>query len=220
MLRHTQKIREKYEEIQRKLFYMIPEKWDNLYLYASVIDRFGNLQTGELFFYYIPKGIIRRNPVNVYEIPAKFNIDEDEYMELVNNLYDTIKELREEFHKTDQNLWSNITISIENVRFKIDFNYDNLQTSSYTSYERHIIWRAKYLGIEPSNKKEKEILKRYFSENRIAEQNEEYTAGIYIKNIKNIVDFDTEEDYEEIQNVNYIATKDNKNSKNQILFKN
>ena len=28
MLNHTKKIKEIYEDIQRKLFYMIPEKWD------------------------------------------------------------------------------------------------------------------------------------------------------------------------------------------------
>ena len=214
MLQHTPTIRQKYEEIQRKLFYMIPEKWDKLYLYASIIDRFGNLQTGELFFYYIPKGIIKRNPINVYEIPAKFNIDETEYMKLVNSLYDSIKELREGFKESNQRLWSNLTLSIENIRFRINFNYDNLQNNSYTSYERHIIWRAKYLGIEPTDKKDKEILKRYFSEDRKAEQNEEYTAGIYIKDIQNIVDFNTERN-----NINYITTKENRNNTNQILFK-
>ena len=42
-------------------------------------------------------------------------------------------------------------------------------------------------------------------------------AGIYIKNIKNIVDFNTQGDYDEIQNVNYTTSKSNKS---QILFKN
>lgn len=27
-----------YSEIQKKLFYIIPEKWESIYLYASVID--------------------------------------------------------------------------------------------------------------------------------------------------------------------------------------
>ena len=55
MLKTTKKIKEIYEDIQKKIFYMIPEKWDELYLYASVIERFGSIETGELFFYYIPK---------------------------------------------------------------------------------------------------------------------------------------------------------------------
>ena len=29
MLNHTRKIKEIYEDIQRKLFYMIPEKWED-----------------------------------------------------------------------------------------------------------------------------------------------------------------------------------------------
>lgn len=97
MLKNNKNIRKRYEEIQRKLFYMIPEKWDEVYLYASVVERLGALETGELFFYYIPRGLIRRKPVNVYEIPSKFNIDEEEYMKLVDILYKNIKELREEF---------------------------------------------------------------------------------------------------------------------------
>ena len=27
-----------YAEIQKRLFYIIPEKWESIYLYASVID--------------------------------------------------------------------------------------------------------------------------------------------------------------------------------------
>ena len=59
MLRHTKKIKEKYEDIQKRLFYMIPEKWDKLYLYASVIDQFQKVQTGELFFYIYSKRNIK-----------------------------------------------------------------------------------------------------------------------------------------------------------------
>ena len=49
---------------------MIPEKWDKIYLYASITNQINNLQTGELYFYYYPKGILKKNPVNVYEIPT------------------------------------------------------------------------------------------------------------------------------------------------------
>lgn len=38
MLNHTKKIKEIYEVIQKMIFYMIPEKWDKLYLYSSIID--------------------------------------------------------------------------------------------------------------------------------------------------------------------------------------
>lgn len=219
MLRHTKKIKDKYEDIQKKLFYMIPEKWEKVYLYASVIDQFQNVQTGELFFYYIPKGILKKNPVNVYEIPSKFNIEENEYMNLVEMLYESIKELREEFKDTEQEVWSNLTISIENTKFKIEFNYDKLQGNEYTSYERHIIWRYKYLDQELRylNKEEKNIIKRYLEDTRYFEPKvETYEEGVYIKDIKNIIDFDTES-YETTQNVEYVSSKNNKIGKNQIL---
>ena len=114
MLRTTKNMKDKYEEIQNQLFYMIPEKWEKIFLYASIIDRTGNVQTGELYFYYIPKGLLKKKPVNVYEVPSKFNIDEAEYTKLVDKLYEIIKNLRQDFIETDQELWTNLTISIEN----------------------------------------------------------------------------------------------------------
>ena len=218
MLRHTKKIKERYEDIQKRLFYMIPEKWDKLYLYASVIDQFQKVQTGELFFYYIPRGILKKNPVNVYEIPSKFNIEENDYMNLVDMLYESIKLLREEFRTTGQQLWSNITISIENTKFKIEFNYDKLQGSEYSSYERHIIWRYNNLGIreEQLSKEEYKIIERYLLGEKVVKRRERYETGIYIKNIKNIVDYDTES-YDSEQNIEYVATK-NEKARNQIIM--
>ena len=220
MLENTKNIRKRYEEIQRKIFYMIPEKWDEVYLYASVIERLGSLQTGELFFYYVPRGLIKRKPINVYEIPSKFNIDEEEYMKLVEILYRNIKELREEFKKSNQKVWSNLTIIIKKSKFRVEYNYDNLQNSLYNNYERHIIWRYKYLnqGIECCNKEERNILLRYLNGAKQLSVDEAYEEGIYIKDIKNIVDYQTA-GYESIQNVEYVSSKNEKSTRNQILYK-
>ena len=198
MLNHTKKIKEIYEDIQKKLFYMIPEKWESLYLYSSVIDLGNNEKTGELFFYYIPKGIFRKNPVNVYEIPTKFNIEENQYLQLVEILYNEIKMLREEFKKSETGkLWTSITISIQDMKFKVEYRYDDLLNDIFDSYERHVIWRYKYLGIgiEQVGKKEKEILERYFSMPKQLEKKEEYSMGVYIEqDIKNIIEYNTETD--------------------------
>lgn len=198
MLNHTKKIKEIYEDIQKKLFYMIPEKWESLYLYSSVIDLGNNEKTGELFFYYIPRGIFRKNPVNVYEIPTKFNIEENQYLQLVEILYNEIKMLREEFKKSETGkLWTNITISIQDMKFKVEYRYDDLLNDIFDSYERHVIWRYKYLGIgiEQVGKKEKDILERYFSMPKQLEKKEEYSMGVYIEqDIKNIIEYNTETD--------------------------
>lgn len=198
MLNHTKKIKEIYEDIQKKLFYMIPEKWESLYLYSSVIDLGNNEKTGELFFYYIPKGIFRKNPVNVYEIPTKFNIEENQYLQLVEILYNEIKMLREEFKKSEtRKLWTNITISIQDMKFKVEYRYDDLLNDIFDSYERHVIWRYKYLGIgvEQVGKKEKDILEKYFSMPMQLDKKEEYSMGVYIEqDIKNIIEYNTETD--------------------------
>lgn len=228
MLNHTKKIKNIYEIIQKMIFYMIPEKWDKLYLYSAVIDKQDGTQTGELYFYYIPKGIIRKKPVNVYEIPSKFNVDETEYLKLVKALYEKIKQLREEFRKSEiGNIWSNITIIIENYKFKVEYNYEDLLHSQFNSYERHIIWRYKYLNIKPEqmNKKDKEIIDRFLNGVQILYRKEKYEAGIYIKDIENVVAFNRLiEENQEVQNENNNSQqnqpqKEEKNiRKNQILL--
>ena len=233
MLNHTKKIKEIYEDIQKKLYYMIPEKWDKLFLYSSVIDRPNGEKKGELYFYYIPKGILKKKPVNVYEIPNKFNLDENDYLKLVSILYGKIKTLREEFRKSETGpLWSNITMSIQNMKFKVEYNYEDLEHSDFNSYERHIIWRYEYLeiGEEQVNKKDKEILKRYLLGPKTIRRKETYETGIYIRDIENKIAYNTDEkdsadDYSENYNNNLNETSsENENvnkkpaRKNQLLL--
>ena len=220
MLNHTKKIKDIYEEIQKELFYMIPEKWDKLYLYSCVMDMPKNVKTGELFFYYIPKGVLKKKPVNVYEIPNKFNLDENQYFKLVELLFNKIKQLREEFRKVDTEAWSNITLIIENSRVRVEYDYEDLKKSNFTSYERHIIWRFKYLGIGPEqvSKKDKEILKRFVLGAKTLTRKEIYQFGIYVKDVGNIIDYNTE-DSETDKNVEYIVSKEEvRKNKNQILL--
>ena len=228
MLNHTRKIKGIYEDIQKMLFYLIPEKWDKLFLYSSVIDKPNGEKTGELYFYYIPKGILKKKPVNVYEIPNRFNLDEEEYLKLIKVVFNKIKQLREEFRKTERNeIWSNMTITIQNSKFKVEYNYDDLEDSNFTNYERHIIWRYNYLGIGEAqlNKKDKEILNRYLNGAKTLSRKEVYEAGIYINNIKNIVDYNTEEENEEnkedkenIEHHKQEIKEQNKIRRNQLLL--
>lgn len=196
MLKHTKKIKEMYEDIQRRIFYMIPEKWDRIYLYASIVEKVNNIQTGEMFFYYYPKGILKRNPINVYEVPYIYNIDEEAYNTLTNKLYETIKELRKEFEKEGLKLWSNLTISIANLKFNIEYDYEDLNTSKYTNEERHIIWNYKYLNfpIERLSKKDRKMLENYLIEEKLL--NKEvgtYSEGMYNFKVHNIIEYNREE---------------------------
>ena len=149
-----------YTEIQKKLFYIIPEKWESIYLYASIVDVPNQKPVGEMYFYYLPKGIIKKKFVNSYEIPALFNIDEEQYSKMITNVYNQIKQLRECYIKNGKKAWSNITISIEHMRFKIEFDYSNILDSEYSSYERQLIWRYVYLkeDIDSYKRKDKKVI--------------------------------------------------------------
>ena len=193
MLRTTKNMRDKYEKIQTCLFDLIPEKWEEIYLYASVVDRPGDVQTGEMYFYYLPKGLLKKKPVNVYEVPKKFNINETEYLKIVDVLYQTIKDLRQDFIDTEQDLWTNLTISIANCRFKVEFCYNKISQEEYASYVRHVIWRYNYLHIGGEIKEDRKILEKYLNSDKIEKvKKEEYQTGMYLKNMNNVVGFDRE----------------------------
>lgn len=223
----TPKLKELYGELQKKLFYMIPEKWDKIYLYASVIEGINHLETGEMFFYYFPKGLLRKNPVNVYEVPNKFNIDEREYFCLADELYGTIKKMRNTFARINDKKWSNITISIENYKFKIEFDYEDLKTSPYSSYDRHILWRYQYLktDLNTYQKKERNIILDYLNNKPFMKQEKKdcYIEGIYDVKGHNSIGYDRpKESYQKEETVilESQVTKQNKEKvtqKNQIL---
>ena len=194
MLQNSE-IRKIYSELQKQLFYLIPEKWDRIYLYASVEEKMEGLETGELFFYYFPKGILKKNPVNVYEIPNKFNLNESEYIKLVENLYKEIKKLRDAFKKYNNKIWSNLTIRIEGLKFEIEYNYEKLSNSNYSNLDRHIIWKYNNLKLpqEAFSKNEQKIIKKYINETiYFSPDIEIYTESIYKNPVKKILDYNRE----------------------------
>jgi len=193
---NTAKLRTLYSKIQNQLFNLIPEKWDRIYLYASMSENRNHLETGEMFFYYFPKGLLKKNPINVYEVPNKFNVDESAYMELVDKLYQTIKLLKVEFERAEERIWTNLTISIENLKFHVEYDYEDLASSRYSSYDRHIIWKYKYLDapIERLQKRDREMLERYLLEESFQDKDtKEYSEGVYKNNIHNVIDYNKEE---------------------------
>ncbi len=146
-----------YIDIQKQLFYMIPEKWVKIALYATVDKN----MSGELFFYYIPKSITKEEPVNCYEIPKLFDIKENEYLDLLSGIYNQIKILKNIYLKEYNKNWTNITILIDDEACKIMYSYEDLNTYPFNSYERHLIWRRELLGCNPVLKQDKKIIERY-----------------------------------------------------------
>jgi len=226
MLRTTKNMKEKYEKIQSLLFSLIPEKWDSIYLFASVgVPIYGQInetmqndsgenEKGEMFFYYLPKGLLKKRPVNVYEVPQRFNISEEQYLKIVEDLYKCVKSLKQDFIETEQDIWTNLTISIANFKFKIEYRYDELPKTEREIYERNIIWRYKYLKIGGETREEHRILDNYYT-NLKPIKKETYETGIYIKTDNNKVTFDKDMEFViyEKDDIADLAKKKNKISK-------
>lgn len=202
-----------HEAVQKKIFVMLPEKWDRLYLYASVIDHFNKIQNGEMFFFYYPKGVLKKRPVNVYEVPAKFNIDEKQYFRLADELYESIKELRQECIANNEKAWTNITISIEKLKYKVEYGYEELDPSEDSTNERHAVWSYRYLGLpyQSFNKKEKNAIDKYLEKEE--EHNYAYEAPLYTrevgKDLEEITEIEKKMTFvtdEKIEEMEYIKT--------------
>jgi hypothetical protein len=210
-----------YSDIQKKLFYIVPEKWESIYLYASVIDMPRQKPVGEMYFYYLPKGIIKKKYVNGYEIPNLFNIDEEQYSKLITDVYNLIKLLRERFIKAKRKVWSNVSISIENFQFKIEYDYENLRESEFDSYERHVIWRYNYLkeGTDALSKKDKKIIERYKNKISLVPplKKDVYIEGVYKQPVKNIIDYEKTLSVEEA--IAQSKTEAPKEKKKSVFFK-
>lgn len=210
-----------YSEIQKKLFYIIPEKWESIFLYASVIDVPKQKPIGEMYFYYLPKGIIKKKYVNGYEIPNLFNIDEEQYSKLITDVYNLIKRLRERFVQTNKKVWSSVSISIVNFKFKVEYDYEDLRDSVFDSYQRHVIWRYNYLkeSAEILSRKDRKIVEEYkkYISNFPLQKKDMYEEGMYKKPVNNIIDFEKTLSVEEA-----IAQSKEDNiseEKKKILFK-
>lgn len=213
-------IRSLHKEIQKNIIVMLPERYKKVCLYASVID--GNqASNGEMFFYYFPSGILKKNPINVYQIPKIFDFEEEQYAKLEKALYASIKKLKKYCVNVEQNFWSNLTIIMEGTKYFVEYNYDDLINSEFDNYSRHIIWRYKYLDIpiESYTKKEREIIDRYFQSYEYRNSNTViYEENIYEKLLaKNKVTiYDSVESHDDYIKKT-VMLESNSQTKNQLV---
>ena len=195
--KETDKALEIASQIQELIYYIIPEKWKNIELYVSMPD--SRIRKGELFFYYLPNSIFKRQYINCYEVPYMFNISEKEYSDIMSKLYNKVMILKEELNKNNrqiEEIYVHITkekyvyeIATDNVRLRKE-NIERNMLNLFSSYENHIIWRYLNLNILPDDKKEKNIITRYLNTVFPNLENEKISFDIIDENIKSIVDFE------------------------------
>ena len=191
-----------YMQIQDHLFEMIPESWKTVFLHTSFIDIPNQIPKGEFFVYYIPKGILKRKPVNCYEIPSLFVIDEEEYSRGIMNLYNVIKLLRDSYTKFKKEKFTTIDIICSNKKFLVKYGFEDLLNSEYSQEERHLIWRYENLQIDLDslNKNDRKILEYYIQEARVSlpKKQEVVETNIYERPAKATVDYESSLTLDEI----------------------
>ena len=225
--KETDKALEIASQIQELIYYIIPEKWKNIELYISMPD--SRIRKGELFFYYLPNSIFKRQYINCYEIPYMFNISEKEYSDIMSKLYNKFMILKEELNKNNRHveeIYVHITkekyvyeIATDNVRLRKE-NIERNMLNLFSSYENHIIWRYLNLNILPDDKKEKNIITRYLNTVFPNLENEKISFDIIDENIKSIVDFEKILTVEEAIARSIYENKKKEKKKKEELFDN
>ena len=225
--KETDKALEIASQIQELIYYIIPEKWKNIELYISMPD--SRIRKGELFFYYLPNSIFKRQYINCYEVPYMFNISEKEYSDIMSKLYNKFMILKEELNKNNrqvEEIYVHITkekyvyeIATDNVRLRKE-NVERNMLSLFSSYENHIIWRYLNLNILPDDKKEKNIITRYLNTVFPNLENEKISFDIIDENIKSIVDFEKILTVEEAIARSIYENKKKEKKKKEELFDN
>ena len=195
--KETDKALEIASQIQELIYYIIPEKWKNIELYVSMPD--SRIRKGELFFYYLPNSIFKRQYINCYEVPYMFNISEKEYSDIMSKLYNKFMILKEELNKNNRNV-EEIYVHITKDKYVMEIATDDIILKKndirknmlmlYSSYENHIIWRYINLNILPDEKRDKEIIRKYLNSEYYTLEKELIEFEVINQNIKSIIDFE------------------------------
>ena len=144
-----------YGEIANKLDEMIPVEWTKIAMLAE--DLGTSCAAGVYFFTKDNKIYYNHN------IPEDFNVDEEVYRKILDELLEINGRLREEFINFGIQPWKLLSFILnEDWSFKLNYEYEIDEDIDYM--ERKIIWAYEELGIMPEGEFGKSILKEYLEE--------------------------------------------------------
>ncbi|MDZ7431005.1 DUF600 family protein, partial [Bacillus amyloliquefaciens] len=96
-------------------------------------------------------------------IPEHFDVSEEIYDQLLIELQELFEELKAEFKLGNQDIWTNLTLKLENTgKFSIDYNDDDVLSSERDDLQRRDVWKYQNLGILPEDENDKEFVISYF----------------------------------------------------------
>ncbi|PCK21354.1 TIGR01741 family protein [Bacillus pumilus] len=142
-----------YNDIAQKINDMIPVEWNEVCLYAEVLD-----DSAEINFYYSLKEKEHKFLYS-HNIPEDFKVSEEIYESLLIELHDLFKELHT-LENTEK--WTNLTLKLDiNGKFSLELDYSDVLNQGMNGSQRRAIWAYENLGILPKRKVIREFLDEY-----------------------------------------------------------
>ncbi|XZI79737.1 immunity protein YezG family protein [Clostridium perfringens] len=150
------KLAKYYSKIAEKLDEIIPVNWDKISMYAEEIG-----DVSSVSFYYYTDSCKKIHYSE--DIPEEYNVNEEIYDLLTDELIAINKKLWLEFKNSGVPTWCSFTFNLDcNWKFKVKFNYE--RDNEIGRLEREIRWAYNELGIIPKGEYEKELLENYLEQ--------------------------------------------------------
>lgn len=148
---------ELYQKIAEHLNEMIPFQWKKIVLYAEILD-----DSADIYFYFTTPN--NSDYLFSHNIPEHFDVSEEIYDQLLIELQELFEELKEEFKLGNQDIWTNLTLKLENTgKFSIDYNDDDVLSSELDDLQRRDVWKYQNLGILPADEEDRKFIEEYLN---------------------------------------------------------
>ncbi|MEN3818912.1 MAG: immunity protein YezG family protein [Bacillus velezensis] len=154
---NNEKMGELYQKIDEHLNEMIPFQWKKIVLYAEILD-----DSADIYFYFTTPN--NSDYLFSHNIPEHFDVSEEIYDQLLIELQELFEELKEEFKLGNQDIWTNLTLKLENTgKFSIDYNDDDVLSSELDDLQRRDVWKYQNLGILPADEEDRKFIEEYLN---------------------------------------------------------
>lgn len=136
-----------YARIANHIDSMIPTEWEKVY-YLGEVEK-DKLSWSSVFYFIDKKD---REIVKAHVIPEKYNVPEEIYQQLLEELNTLLLSLYDSFEEFEKGFWEQISLEIDNTgNFHVDYFYDKIHNKSDSQAKREIIWAYNTFGLKPND---------------------------------------------------------------------
>lgn len=134
-----------YNKLSSKIASMIPTKWTKFYYLGEVED--GKLSWSSVFYF---ESTNDGEFVKSHNIPEKYNVSNEIYEELQDEVNALLIELYDCFAVNEQALWNQVSLFVDNTgAFDINYLYDAINDSDGGPVNREVVWAYETFGFMP-----------------------------------------------------------------------